>query len=334
MLQNLRLVWDLPTRVFHWLLVLTIIGSYITAKVGLMPWHQRLGLLMIGMLIFRVVWGLIGPRHARFSNFIKGPATVLQYLKGGIMSAGHNPLGAGMVVLMLLLLGLQATTGLFSTDDVAFVGPYFPSVSHKLAEQLTGLHHTELQFHTSGDRAAPVRHHVLHVREEENGWSGDAPGYKPPEQVPAHEAIAGSQLWKALIVIAVAGGACSGYCMRHRRRRKASTFEAPALSPKMSKAALSEPSAALQIKRGALRVVAELVVAARQPLPTARAAADGLVLVAALGGRLQISGGLHQVIGLAVEIRLVGPDAFARPGLDGAEGYGCRSRTLPESWRQ
>src|SRR5579862_2608288 len=119
MQQSLRLVWDLPTRVFHWLLVLSIIGSYTTAKLGLMPWHFGLGFLMIGMLIFRLLWGLVGPRHARFVNFIKGPGPVLQYLKGGIKSVGHNPLGAGMVVLMLLLLALQVTTGLFSTDDVA-----------------------------------------------------------------------------------------------------------------------------------------------------------------------------------------------------------------------
>ena len=206
MLQTLRLVWDLPTRVFHWLLVLTIIGSYVTAKLGLMPWHQRLGLLMIGMLIFRVVWGLIGPRHARFSNFIKGPATILKYLKGGISSAGHNPLGAGMVVLMLLLLALQATTGLFSTDDVAFVGPYFPAVSHKLAEQLTGIHHKNFNF-----ILAAIVLHLCAITfytfvKKERLVPAMVHGYKPAEQVPAHEAIAGSQLWKALIVIAVAGG--------------------------------------------------------------------------------------------------------------------------------
>jgi cytochrome b len=206
MLQSLRLVWDLPTRVFHWLLVLTIIGSYVTAKLGLMPWHQRLGLLMIGMLIFRVIWGLIGPRHARFSTFVKGPGTIVKYLKGGIHSVGHNPLGAGMVVLMLLLLALQATTGLFSTDDVAFVGPYFPKVSHNLAEQLTGIHHKNFNF-----ILAAIVLHLCAITfytfvKKERLVPAMFHGSKAAEQVPAHEAITSSQLWKALIVIAVAGG--------------------------------------------------------------------------------------------------------------------------------
>jgi len=206
MLKDFRLVWDLPTRVFHWLLVLSIIGSYTTAKLDLMPWHMRLGELTIGMLIFRVLWGLVGPRHARFSNFIKGPGSVLQYLKGGIKSVGHNPLGAGMVVLMLLLLAVQATTGLFSTDDIAYVGPYNPSVSHALAEQLTGIHHKNFNIIL----AAIVLHlcaiaYYTFVKKERL-VPAMFHGQKPAEDVPAHEAIPSSQLWKALIVIAVAGG--------------------------------------------------------------------------------------------------------------------------------
>ncbi len=206
MLKDSRLVWDLPTRVFHWLLVLSIIGSYTTAKLDLMPWHMRLGELTIGMLIFRVLWGLIGPRHARFSNFIKGPGAVLQYLKGGIRSVGHNPLGAGMVVLMLLLLALQATTGLFSTDDIAYVGPYNPSVSHALAEQLTGIHHKNFNIIL----AAIVLHlcaiaYYTFVKKERL-VPAMLHGHKPANEVPAHEGIPSSQLWKALILVAVAGG--------------------------------------------------------------------------------------------------------------------------------
>ncbi len=206
MLKDFRLVWDLPTRVFHWLLVLSIIGSYTTAKLDLMPWHMRLGELTIGMLIFRVLWGLVGPRHARFSNFIKGPGAVLQYLKGGIKSVGHNPLGAGMVVLMLLLLAVQATTGLFSTDDIAYVGPYNPSVSHALAEQLTGIHHKNFNF-----ILAAIVLHLCAIAyysfvKKERLVPAMIHGQKPAEAVPAQEAIPSSQLWKALIVIAVAGG--------------------------------------------------------------------------------------------------------------------------------
>jgi cytochrome b len=208
MSKDLSLVWDLPTRLFHWLLVLTLIGLYTTAKLGFdwMPWHMRLGKFMIGMLIFRVIWGLVGTRHARFRNFIKGPRAILQYLKGGIISVGHNPMGAGMVVLMLLLLAVQATTGLFATDDIAYTGPYNSAVNHDLAEWLTGVHHKNFNLIL----AAIVLHlcaigYYTFVKKEPL-VPAMFHGRKPAHHVPAHEAISSSQLWKALIVIAVAGG--------------------------------------------------------------------------------------------------------------------------------
>jgi cytochrome b len=206
MLKELRLVWDLPVRVFHWLLVLTIIGLYTTAKLGTewTPWHIRLGEFMVGMLIFRLIWGLVGPRHARFANFVKGPGSMLRYLKGGITSVGHNPLGAGMVILMLLLLVLQVSTGLFSTDDVIYTGPYFPSVSHDLAETLTAIHHKNFNFIL----AAVVLHICAIVYyafvKKERLVPAMFHGGKPASYVPEQEAIPSSQLWKALIVIAVA----------------------------------------------------------------------------------------------------------------------------------
>jgi cytochrome b len=208
MFKDLRLVWDLPVRVFHWLLVLSIIGSYTTAKLGTdwLPWHMRLGKFMIGMLIFRLIWGLVGPRHARFANFIRGPGAMLKYLKGGITSVGHNPLGAGMVVLMLLLLVVQVSTGLFSTDDIVWFGPFFPAVSHDLAEKLTAIHHLNFKF----IEAAIALHlcaivYYQYVRKERL-VPAMFHGGKPARYVTEQEAIASSQLWKALLVIAVAGG--------------------------------------------------------------------------------------------------------------------------------
>src|SRR5580698_4669892 len=202
MLKDLSLVWDLPTRLFHWLLVLTLIGLYTTAKLGFdwMTWHMRLGEFMIGMLIFRLIWGLIGPRHARFSNFIKGPGAILKYLKGGISSVGHNPLGAGMVVLMLLLLVVQVTTGLFSTDDIVWTGPYFPSVSHDLAEKLTAIHHLNFKFIEAAIALHLCAIAYYHFVKKERLVPAMIHGGKPASEVPEQEAIAGSQLWKALIV--------------------------------------------------------------------------------------------------------------------------------------
>ncbi len=208
MLKELRLVWDLPVRVFHWLLVLSIIGSYVTAKLGTdwLPWHMRLGKFMIGMLIFRLIWGLIGPRHARFVNFIKGPGSILRYLKEGVISVGHNPLGAGMVVLLLLLLVVQVGTGLFSTDDIVWTGPFYPSVSHDLAEKLTAIHHLNFKF-----IEAAIALHLCAIAyyqfvKKEPLVPAMFHGGKPATHVAEQEAIASSQLWKALIVIAVAAG--------------------------------------------------------------------------------------------------------------------------------
>jgi len=210
-----RLVWDLPTRVFHWLFVLTICAQYTTAKLGTtwMPWHFRLGFFMIGLLTFRIIWGFVGPKHARFSSFLKGPGTVLAYLKqvhkvkDALHSVGHNPLGALMVIAMLALVAAQVTTGLFSTDDIAFTGPYYPTVSNDLAERITGWHHMIFNFIIAAA--------VLHIAaiafytfvKRQRLVPAMVHGHKPAEHVPAQESIPHSYLGRALIVILIAVGA-------------------------------------------------------------------------------------------------------------------------------
>ncbi|WP_230969629.1 cytochrome b/b6 domain-containing protein [Nitrogeniibacter aestuarii] len=142
MSRTIRL-WDLPTRLFHWLLVLAVIGAFVTVKIGgnLMVWHGRLGLLMIGLLVFRLVWGVIGSTYARFSQFVRGPAAIKAYLAGTWQGVGHNPLGALSVLALLALMIAQAATGLFSNDDIAFNGPLYPLVSKDTSDAITGWHH-------------------------------------------------------------------------------------------------------------------------------------------------------------------------------------------------
>jgi cytochrome b len=127
--QTVR-VWDLPTRLFHWLLALTIVGSVVTGSIGggAMVWHFRLGHLVLALLVFRLVWGLVGGRWSRFANFIYAPGTVLRYLRGGQrpgehLDVGHNPLGAGSVFAMLAILLVQVGTGLVADDEIANTGP-------------------------------------------------------------------------------------------------------------------------------------------------------------------------------------------------------------------
>jgi cytochrome b len=123
-------VWDLPTRLFHWTLAATVIGSVISAKIGgnAMVWHFRLGALVIALVAFRVLWGLVGGRWSRFASFIYAPSTVLRYLRGQArpgehLDVGHNPLGSFSVFALLGFLALQAATGLVADDEIANVGP-------------------------------------------------------------------------------------------------------------------------------------------------------------------------------------------------------------------
>jgi cytochrome b len=210
-----RLVWDLPLRLFHWLFALTILASWATGKAGFewTPWHMRLGYWMIGLLIFRLIWGFVGPRHARFSSFVASPRRAWSYLRrlfgaGTVLhSVGHNPLGGFMVIVMLLLVAFQATTGLFSTDDIVWTGPYNSSVSGATAQFLTKVHHANFNF-----ILAAVTLHIAAILfyafvKKQNLVPAMITGWKPAEAVPADQAIASSQLLKAIIVIAVSSAA-------------------------------------------------------------------------------------------------------------------------------
>lgn len=140
--KRIRL-WDLPTRLFHWLLVLAMLGAVVSGQLGgnLIDRHALIGLFILGLLVFRLVWGVLGSTYARFAQFFPTPGRIRAYLKGEWQGEGHNPLGALSVFALLGLLTVQALTGLFSNDDIAFVGPLFDLVSKDLSNRLTGIHH-------------------------------------------------------------------------------------------------------------------------------------------------------------------------------------------------
>ncbi len=140
-------VWDLPTRLFHWLLVGCIIGSVVTSQIGgnAMIWHFRFGFSIASLLLFRLVWGLIGGRWSRFAAFIYSPATVLRYLRGHGKpehAVGHNPLGAASVFAMLVILIAQVSSGVISDDEIAAVGPFAKFVSNATVSLATTYHKT------------------------------------------------------------------------------------------------------------------------------------------------------------------------------------------------
>ena len=98
------------------------------------------GLVVVGLLAFRLVWGFVGSTYARFTHFVRGPATILAYLRGQWHGAGHNPLGALSVLAMLGTLLLLVATGLFANDDIAFEGPLYALIGKELSDRLVGIH--------------------------------------------------------------------------------------------------------------------------------------------------------------------------------------------------
>ena len=140
-------VWDLPTRLFHWLLAACVFGSLGSAWIGgnAMVWHLRLGFTVLALLVFRILWGLVGGRWSRFASFVFAPATLARYLRGQsraheLHHVGHNPLGAISVFAFLALLALQVGTGLVADDEIATTGPLNRFVSGATASLATHWH--------------------------------------------------------------------------------------------------------------------------------------------------------------------------------------------------
>lgn len=135
-------VWDVPTRVVHWLVVLLVVSSWWTAETGRMEWHRWSGYTMLALVIFRVYWGLAGSSTAKFSQFMRGPRAVAGYLQGRWTAApGHNPLGALSVVVLLALLVAQVLLGLFAVDvDGIESGPLSTYVSFEAGRSAAQWH--------------------------------------------------------------------------------------------------------------------------------------------------------------------------------------------------
>lgn len=136
-------VWDLPTRLFHWSLAVCVAGSIVSANLGgnALAWHFRFGYAILALLLFRVAWGFVGPRYARFASFPPNPGAALRHLLAQPAYApGHSPLGALSVYAMLVVLAVQAVTGLFANDEILWEGPLRNTVSNATSDWLTALH--------------------------------------------------------------------------------------------------------------------------------------------------------------------------------------------------
>lgn len=165
-------VWDLPTRLFHWALVVLVALQFATAEFHWlsMQWHYRFGYAALALLLFRVAWGLLGSQTSRFSDFVRGPRVVWRYMKtlvaGRVEPAlGHNALGGWSVLAMLGLLLAQTISGLFASDGIDSDGPFADAASDATVKWMTRLHHlgeTALLLLIALHIVAVLLHWLLH----------------------------------------------------------------------------------------------------------------------------------------------------------------------------
>lgn len=200
-------VWDLPVRLTHWLMALAFVGAYVTNRLGVayFKYHEWFGYSLIVLVVFRILWGLWGTYHARFTNFLRSPAATWRYSAELLRRRdqpfpGHNPLGALMVVVLLLTLLVQAVTGLFANDEIFNAGALYGYVSNDTSLALTGLHKSLFYW-----IAAAVAVHILAVLfhtfiKRENLISAMFTGYKSGAFPHLHVQDL-SREWRALVFV-------------------------------------------------------------------------------------------------------------------------------------
>ena len=203
-------LWDLPVRLVHWSFVALIPALWWTAEEGNIKLHVTLGLVMLGLVLFRLLWGLFGSSTARFSGFVRGPAAIREYLAGlrngtGAPVIGHNPLGALSVIGLLGLLALQVGLGTVAQDtDAVASGPMARFVSYEMASaagQIHGVVFNVLLALVALHIAAIVYYRFV---KGENLVTPMLTGRKalPVEAIPPRIA----PLWRALVLALVAAG--------------------------------------------------------------------------------------------------------------------------------
>lgn len=193
-------LWDIPTRLFHWGLVICIPLAWWSAEEENYSLHEWVGYTVLVLVVSRILWGFVGSQHSRFSDFLAGPVKVTAYLRHGASdSAGHNPLGGWSVVVLLMLVLAQAVSGLFNSDDILFNGPLYYAVSdattglmgtvHDLAFDgllvMVGLHILAVLYHqfVRREKLLPAM-----VRGRAEGREGLAPA---------------APLWRFLVILAI-----------------------------------------------------------------------------------------------------------------------------------
>ena len=200
------LVWDAPTRLFHWLLVVLVAVAYTTLKLNWIDWHVRSGEAVLVLLLFRLLWGCFGSETARFRSFVASPVSALQHLSHVFrrepdVQVGHNAAGGWMVLLLLTLLLLETLSGLYVNNEVADDGPLSEWVPAWIANAISTLHAVVWNLMLAAVALhvlvivlyAVVKGHDL-VRPMLNGYKALPASVAAPRQAPA---------WLALLLLMI-----------------------------------------------------------------------------------------------------------------------------------
>jgi cytochrome b len=213
MQKQFRLIWDLPLRLFHWLLVLGILGSWYTSEQQgeMVELHMKLGYFILGLIVFRLVWGFVGTRHSKFSQFFPTPSRFRNYLRSLNDSTkanypGHNPLGSLMVFVMIILILAQALSGLFINDEIFSSGPYYGTLSADMEKVMKFIHHNAFDL-----LLVAIAVHItaaLYYRfiKKHDLITPMITGKKPVEDVDAKDEIQHSKIILAILLAALVAG--------------------------------------------------------------------------------------------------------------------------------
>ena len=203
-------VWDLPTRLFHWAIVLLVGFSWLSQELEWMDWHKLSGYAVLTLLLFRLAWGFVGSETARFWQFLASPFAALRHLahlmrREPDREVGHNAAGGWMVLVMLLLLAVQAGTGLFSNDDALTTGPLADNVDKSTSDWLSHIHRlnfTLIEIAIAAHILAVLTYAVLKrhdlVRPMLTGRKRLPTDLRPPRM---------ASTWLAVVLLVVAAGA-------------------------------------------------------------------------------------------------------------------------------
>lgn len=147
-MQHIR-IWDNFTRIYHLSQLIMLALLWYSAEQANFELHFSVGFCLIALWITRIIWGFTGSDTSRFKHFIKSPISVLKAWKSNVPAkqhVGHNPIGGYMVMALLMSLGLQLFSGLFSSDDVFSEGPLYASVSDSFSETMHAIHQSNFDL--------------------------------------------------------------------------------------------------------------------------------------------------------------------------------------------